>query len=85
VRPTLIVNPASDEVFSKYAETLLDHGAVSTGELERRLQAMYPNAAVHAREIAQEPLVIWYVYREGRWIAPAAAERQGEPDGERQG
>ncbi|HSK52410.1 MAG TPA: hypothetical protein VLA44_06605 [Clostridia bacterium] len=85
MRPTLIVNPPTDEVFSRYAETLVDHGAVSTSELERRLRGMYPNAAVHAREIAQEPLVIWYVYREGRWVAPPVAERQGELDGERQG
>lgn len=76
MRPTLIVNPTDDVVFADFAQLLVDHGAASTGELERRLRDEYPRATVHARELVGESAVIWYVYREGRWIMshPAGEE-----------
>jgi hypothetical protein len=76
MRPTLIVNPTDDLVFAEFAQTLVDHGADSTAGLERRLRDEYPRATVHARELAGESAVIWYVYREGRWIMshPAGEE-----------
>ncbi len=67
-RPILVVNPADDHVFGGFAEMLVDHGASSSGELERRLRPIYARAVVHARELSSEPFVIWYVYREGRWV-----------------
>jgi hypothetical protein len=77
-RPTLIVNPSTDGLFSTYAETLVDHGATSAAELERRLRTEYPSAIVHARELAGEAGLIWYVYRDGHWIDPRnPANRSG--------
>lgn len=80
MRPTLIVNPTDDAVFADFAQTLVDHGAVSTGDLERRLREEYPRATVHARELVGESAVIWYVYREGRWIVshPVGEELEAE-------
>ncbi len=69
-RPILVVNPADDHLFSAFADVLIEHGAGSTGELERRLRPLYANAVVHSRELSSEPFVIWYVYRDGRWINP---------------
>ena len=73
MKPTLIVNPAADRVFAAFAAVLVEHGASSTGDLERRLRTIYPKATVHLRELAGEAVVIWYVYRDGRWVDPRAA------------
>ena len=67
-RPILVVNPADDSLFGVFAQVLVNHGASSTGELKRRLRPIYTRAVVHARELSSEPLVIWYVYREGRSV-----------------
>jgi hypothetical protein len=69
MRPTLIVNPADDSAFSDVASQLAQDGAATTVELERRLRETYPRATVHARELAGELTVIWYVYREGHWVS----------------
>jgi hypothetical protein len=69
MHPILVVNPADDDVFGEFAHVLVNHGASSTGELERRLRPIYSNAVVHARELSSEPFVIWYVYRDGRWVS----------------
>ena len=71
--PILVVNPADDDVFGEFAQVLVNDGACSTGELERRLRPIYARAVVHARELSSEPFVIWYVYREGQWVNPRAA------------
>ena len=68
MKPTLVVNPAYDGVFAAYAQVLVDHGAASSDELERRVRTVYPRAVVHARELAAEPVLIWYVYRDGHWV-----------------
>jgi hypothetical protein len=68
MRPTLVVNPAADRVFSEFARMIVDHGAGSTDELERRLRRLYPQAVVHARELVGEPILVWYVYRDGHWV-----------------
>ncbi|HEV8697043.1 MAG TPA: hypothetical protein VGQ89_05060 [Candidatus Limnocylindrales bacterium] len=82
VKPTLIVNPAADRVFAAFAAVLVEHGASSTGDLERRLHTIYPKATVHLRELTGERVVIWYVYRDGRWVDPRAVMTSAE--GERQ-
>jgi hypothetical protein len=80
VNPILVVNPPNDDVFGAFAQVLVDHGASSIGELERRLRPIYSKAVVHARELSSEPFVIWYVYRDGHWVgARAEAEQSGEP------
>jgi hypothetical protein len=68
MEPILVVNPASDDVFADFARVSLDDGAARVADLERRLRSVYPNAVVHARELAAEPFQIWYVYREGYWL-----------------
>ena len=73
MKPTLVVNPATDTVFATFAQMLADHGAPTTEELERRLRAMYPDAAVHARLLVDERVLVWYVYRDGRWVDPRSA------------
>lgn len=78
MRPTLIVNPATDDVFGTFAQMLVADGARSIDDLERRLRSIYPKAVVHARVLAGEPAVVWYVYREGHWVASRPAS---EPTG----
>jgi hypothetical protein len=81
MRPILVVNPADDDVFGDFAQVLVNDGATSTGELERRLRPMYSRAVVHARELSSEPFVIWYVYREGRWVPRTDPQAPGaRPD-----
>jgi len=74
-RPILVTNPADDEVFRLLAEVLVEHGVASVGELEHRLRSIYRRAVVHARELSSEPFVVWYVYRDGRWINARRARR----------
>ena len=79
MRPTLVVNPANDRVFGEFAQLLVEHGAASIAVLEQRLQAIYPAATVHARELAAETIVIWNVYRDGHWVdSRHVAEKSGE-------
>jgi hypothetical protein len=78
VKPTLIVNPAADRVFAAFAAVLVEHGASSIGDLERRLRTMYPKATVHLRELTGERVIIWYVYRDGRWLDPRAVSTIAE-------
>ncbi len=66
--PTLVANPSDDETFVAFARLLVDRGASSVLELQRRLQSVYPLARVHLRELAGEPVLIWYVYRDGHWV-----------------
>jgi hypothetical protein len=81
MKPILVVNPANDRVFAAFAETLIDHGVLSITEFERRLQTVYPRAAAHARDLAAEPILIWYVYREGHWVnARSLANELGVPE-----
>jgi hypothetical protein len=42
--------------------------APTPDELQALLRTRYPNAAVHARELAGERILVWYVYRDGHWI-----------------
>lgn len=76
-RPTLVVNPAADGVFVEFAETVVEHGVASPAELERRLRVVYPQAAVHRRELVAEPWDVWYVYRDGHWVRSAERARSG--------
>ena len=68
MRPRLVINPPSDAAFVAFAKLSLDDAVTSTEELERRLHSRYPRAVVHARQLADEPVVVWYVYRDGRWV-----------------
>ena len=67
-RPTLVTNPADDAAFRDEAEAALQEGQ-STADLQDILRGSYPRAVVRARELAGERQVVWYVYRDGHWIA----------------
>ena len=68
MKPTLVVNPDDDDVFATYARVLVEDGAATIEEFERRLRTMYPGAAAHRRELVGEAVLIWYVYRDGYWV-----------------
>jgi hypothetical protein len=70
LKPTLVVNPADDGLFAEFAQIIVEDDTMTIAEFERHLRAVYPRAAVHARLLAAEPGLIWYVYREGRWVDP---------------
>jgi hypothetical protein len=69
--PVLIINPADDGDFGRYADECLDQGADSPARLEGSLRAHYPRAVVRARELSSELNIVWYVYRDGFWIPPS--------------
>jgi hypothetical protein len=74
-RPVLIVNPRDDAAFGDLVDELVGMGTQTTGELQSALRRRYPLARVHRREISAEHIVVWYVYREGRWVRPGGATR----------
>ena len=67
-RPTLILNPADDEAFRRFAERTVEDGTVTPSVLQDCLRRRWPSALVRPRELAGERQAIWYVYREGHWI-----------------
>ena len=67
-RPALITNPADDIAFRDHAEAVLQEGQ-SVAELQQILRRHYPRAIVRARDLAGERPVVWYVYRDGHWVA----------------
>lgn len=73
MRPTLVVNPTTDRAFVSLAEELAEGGVATTDALQTALRLRYPHAAVHARDLAGEPITIWYVYRDGHWTNPQEA------------
>ena len=66
--PALHLNPSNDETFAAAVAGLLDSGLRDAPAFERRLRESYPFALVRPRDLAHEPFVLWYVYRDGRWI-----------------
>ena len=68
IRPNLVTNPADDRAFQEVAEAALLEGQ-SVAELQRSLRRTYPRAVVRARDLAGERPVVWYVYRDGHWVA----------------
>ena len=84
MKPRLVINPASDTVFVAFAQLIAQDGVASTDEFERRLRVQYPRAVVRARQLADEPILVWYVYRDGRWI-PSGAVGDATGGGARDG
>ncbi len=70
MRPVLILNPADDEAFASSAHAAVGSSPADPRALQDAIRRTYPSAAVHVRELAGEPTVIWYVYRDGRWVGP---------------
>ena len=75
-RPVLMLNPRDDEAFGDLVTELVAGGIETTTALEAALRDRYPEAVVHLREISAERVVVWYVYRDGRWIGPGGAARR---------
>jgi len=67
--PALFLNPADDLAFVGEVERWMDDGVADAPELERRLRESYPMAVVRPRDLSNEPFVVWYVYRDGHWVA----------------
>ena len=68
--PALHLNPSDDSTFAGVVTRLLNGGLRDAGEFQLRLRDTYPGALVRPRDLAHEPFVVWYVYRDGRWIPP---------------
>ena len=66
--PDLLTNPAGDERFRADALSAV-HTHVTPAGLEAALRPRYPHIAVHVRSLVHEPFVVWYVYRDGRWLS----------------
>ena len=67
-RPILVTNPAFDIAFRDRAEAALQEGQ-SVHELQQILRGDYPRTVVRARDLAGERQLVWYVYRDGHWVA----------------
>jgi hypothetical protein len=67
-RPALITNPVDDVAFRDHAEAALREGQ-SPAELQDVLRRSYPRAVVRPRDLAGERSIVWYVYRDGHWVA----------------
>jgi hypothetical protein len=68
VASTYVINPRTDAVFVSAVNTE-GQTVVSPADLERRLRPAYPQVVVHARQLDGEAGRVWYVYRDGHWIA----------------
>jgi hypothetical protein len=68
-RPILFVNPVTDVTFVRLAEGWVASGVDKAPELQRILRKSYSEAVVRVRDITGEHEIIWYVYRDGRYIS----------------
>jgi hypothetical protein len=66
--PATHLNPSDDEAFAAAVGRLLASGLWDAAAFQERLRDSYPGALVRPRDLAHEPFVLWYVYRDGRWI-----------------
>ncbi len=73
-RPALITNPAADRAFNAAAEAALEEGQ-SAEDFQAMLRRRYPRTVVRPRELSGERRVVWYVYRDGHWVAGHDAEQ----------
>jgi hypothetical protein len=65
----LIINPITDEDFAAYVHECA-RDAADPPALQLALRARYPRAVARLRELAGESQAVWYIYRDGRWVAP---------------
>ncbi len=84
VEPHLLTNPADDQQFHSDAVAAV-HPFITPATLAAALRSRYPRIAVHVRELVHEPFVVWYVYRDGRWLRHDAGGPVGEGTGPRRG
>jgi hypothetical protein len=67
-KPTIVLNPATDREFARAVSEALNGGLLEPEALQQSLRSAYPSAVVRRRELDDELIEIWYVYREGRWV-----------------
>ena len=67
----LVINPRNDDELRSRVERLVASGIGTPAELEAALRDDYPRVVVRIRDLTGEPEIVWYVYREGRWISGA--------------
>ena len=68
MRPNLVVNPLSDEVFVAATNQIAGNGIETATELEQALREQFPRVVVHERLLTGERTPTWYVYRDGAWV-----------------
>jgi hypothetical protein len=68
-RPRIIANPSSDAGFREQVDRYLALGGRRPEDMQTALRSAYPNAVVRRRSLAGERIEIWYVYRDGHWVA----------------
>jgi hypothetical protein len=73
----LILNPRSDDAFVGLTNEAA-RDASTPEDLEARLRTQYPKAVVRPRQLEAEPNVVWYVYRDGRWVLSTEGSRSDE-------
>ncbi len=74
VRPVLIMNPRDDHEFVERARAAVADGAADPAALADQLRVWYPAVIVRPRELSSEPVVVWYVYRDGHWIPQLSSQ-----------
>ena len=80
MRPTLVVNPRTDDSFEEFVrEQVAGHPDDDPASLEGRLRGRHPAATVRARVLANEPTTVWYVYRDGHWTLPNEVDTEEVP------
>ncbi len=67
MRPVLITNPRSDVAFVDAANDAVD-GSRRPEMLADALRPEYPSVTVRPRDLSDETIVVWYVYRDGHWV-----------------
>ena len=73
-RPTIVANPSGDRAFAARIERSMSGGARHPADLEAALRPTYPAVVVRPRDISGEYLEVWYVYRDGHWVAKEVDE-----------
>jgi hypothetical protein len=66
--PLIVANPTSDDAFRERIDRHLATGVARPSDLEALLRVHHPQAVVRRRELTDEEIEIWYVYRDGHWI-----------------
>jgi hypothetical protein len=68
VPPTLFINPRLD---AEFVDLVIAEAAsaASPEDLRSRLSWRYPNVIVRQRSLEGERAEVWYVYRDGHWVA----------------
>ncbi len=67
--PILVVIPRDDSAFADAAAQSVASEGRTPELLQHALRIRFPRTVVRARDLSAEVLRVWYVYREGHWIA----------------